>query len=102
MNKLYYTYMATNKNNTVLYTGITNNLERRAFKHKNKLFKGFTSEYSVNKIVWYDVFNSPDEAIAAEKKIKGWLRVKKVNLIRSINPKFQDLINDRDTSLSSG
>ena len=102
MNKLYYAYIATNKNNTVLYTGITNNLERRAFEHKNKLFKGFTSEYSVNKIVWYDVFNSPDEAIAAEKKIKGWLRVKKVNLIRSINPKFQDLINDRDPSLRSG
>jgi len=102
MNKLYYAYIATNKNNTVLYTGITNNLERRAFEHKNKLVKGFTSEYSVNKIVWYDVFNSPDEAIAAEKKIKGWLRVKKVNLIRSINPKFQDLINDRDPSLCSG
>jgi len=102
MNKLYYAYIATNKNNTVLYTGITNNLERRAFEHKNKLVKGFTSEYSVNKIVWYDVFNSPDEAIAAEKKIKGWLRVKKVNLIRSINPKFQDLINDRDPSLRSG
>jgi len=91
MSKYYYTYMATNKNNTTLYTGVTNNLERRSFEHKNKLVKGFTSKYNIYKIVWYDVFDSPSEAISAEKKIKGWTRAKKINLITSANQDFQDL-----------
>ena len=91
MSKYYYTYIATNKNNTTLYTGVTNNLERRSFEHKNKLVKGFTSKYNICKIVWYDVFDSPSEAISAEKKIEGWTRAKKINLITSANPDFQDL-----------
>ena len=91
MSKYYYTYIATNKNNTTLYTGVTNNLERRSFEHKNKLVKGFTSKYNICKIVWYDVFDSPSEAIYAEKKIKGWTRAKKINLITSANQDFQDL-----------
>ena len=91
MSKYYYTYIATNKNNTTLYTGVTNNLERRSFEHKNKLVNGFTSKYNICKIVWYDVFDSPSEAISAEKKIKGWTRAKKINLITSANPDFQDL-----------
>jgi len=90
--KEYLTYIATNKMNTVLYTGITNSLERRMFEHKNKLIPGFTSKYNVNKLIWYENFNSPEEAIAAEKKIKGWTRAKKLNLIRSINPNFNDLL----------
>jgi len=88
----YYTYIATNKLNTVLYTGITNDLERRMFEHKNKLISGFTSKYNVNKLIWYENFNSPEEAIAAEKKIKGWTRAKKLNLIKSTNPNFNDLL----------
>jgi len=92
MKKQYYIYIVTNKGNTVLYAGITNNLERRIFEHKNKLLKGFTSKYNVTKLVYYEVFNSPREAIAAEKKIKGWVRAKKINLIKSINPDFKDLI----------
>lgn len=100
MNKFYFTYIITNKNNTVLYVGVTDNLERRAFEHKNKLIKGFTSKYNINKIIWYDVFNSPQEAIEAEKKIKGWTRIKKVDLIQSMNPKFQDLTGDRDSSVA--
>jgi len=91
MKKQYYIYIVTNKRNTVLYVGITNNLERRIFEHKNKLLKGFTSKYNVTKLVYYEVFNSPREAIAAEKKIKGWIRAKKINLIKSINPDFKDL-----------
>ena len=91
MKKQYYIYIVTNKGNTVLYVGITNNLERRIFEHKNKLLKGFTSKYNVTKLVYYEVFNSPREAIAAEKKIKGWIRAKKINLIKSINPDFKDL-----------
>lgn len=69
---------------------------------KNKLIKGFALKYNVNKIVWYDVFSSPQEAIEAEKKIKGWVRIKKVNLIKSANPGFQDLVGDRDYSPPAG
>ena len=90
--KNYFVYIATNKRNTVLYTGVTNNLEKRMFEHKNKLIKGFTSKYNVVKLVYYEIFNSPKDAIVAEKKIKGWTRQKKIDLIRSMNKKFEDLI----------
>jgi len=90
--KEYFTYIATNKLNAVLYTGITNDLERRMFEHKNKLIPGFTSKYNVNKLIWYENFNSPEEAISAEKKIKGWARAKKLNLVKLINPNFNDLL----------
>lgn len=94
MKKQYYTYIATNFKNTVLYTGITNNLERRMYEHKNKLVIGFSSRYNVNKLIYYEVFNSPEEAILAEKKIKGWTRVKKINLIKENNPRFEDLLKE--------
>jgi putative endonuclease len=90
--KEYFVYIATNKLNTVLYTGITNDLERRMFEHKDKLIPGFTSKYNVDKLVWCEGFNSPEEAIAFEKKVKGWTRIKKLNLIKSINPSFNDLL----------
>jgi putative endonuclease len=89
--KQYYVYIATNQRNTVLYTGVTNNLERRIHEHKNKLTKGFTSKYNINKLVYFQELNNPEEAIAAEKRIKGWLREKKIRLIKSINPGFKDL-----------
>ena len=89
--KEYYTYIASNKANAVLYTGITNNIERRIFEHQNKLMPGFTSKYNVTKLIWFESFNSPEEAIAAEKKIKGWTREKKLNLIKSFNPNLNDL-----------
>ncbi len=92
MGKSYYVYIATNNRNTVFYTGITNDLSRRIFEHKNKLVKGFTSQYNITKLVYYEVFNSPEEAIVAEKKIKGWIRKKKIDLIKNINPEFRDLI----------
>ncbi len=90
---MYFTYIATNKNNTVLYAGITNNLERRIYEHSNKLTKGFTVKYNVKKLVWYEQFQTAYDAISAEKKIKGWKRDKKVALIKSINPEFRDLLN---------
>jgi len=62
------------------------------FEHNNKLIPGFTSKYNVNKLIWYENFNSPEEAISAEKKIKGWTREKKLNLIKSINQNFNDLL----------
>lgn len=91
-NRQYYVYIATNQRNTVLYTGVTNNLERRMFEHVNKLAQGFTANYNVNKLVWYEVFDSSEEAIDIEKKIKGWTRLKKIGLIRKTNPDFNDLL----------
>jgi len=92
MKKEYYTYIATNQRNTVLYTGITNDLMRRMSEHRNKLIKGFTAKYNINKLVYFERFGSSTEAISAEKKIKGWLRNKKINLIKNVNPKFNDLM----------
>jgi len=91
MKKQYYVYIATNKSNT-LYTGVTNDLHRRMYEHKNKLVKGFTSKYNINKLVFYEIFNNADDAIGAEKKIKGWDRKKKIELIKTKNPKFEKLI----------
>jgi putative endonuclease len=88
---LYYVYILTNKYNNVLYTGVTNNLIRRMYEHKNKQFKGFTSKYNVNKLVYYDYTENIESAISREKQIKGWSRQKKINLINSINPTWVDL-----------
>ncbi|WP_041721516.1 GIY-YIG nuclease family protein [Alkaliphilus metalliredigens] len=83
--------MLTNWNNKVLYTGVTNNLERRIYEHKNKLVKGFTAKYNVGKLVYFDYTSDVISAIAREKEIKGWARKKKNELIESINPQWNDL-----------
>ena len=83
-----------NKNNSVIYTGVTNNLVRRVYEHKNKLHKGFTSKYNVNKLVYYEVYNSPMQAIIREKQIKAGSRHKKINLIIRDNPDFKDLYEE--------
>lgn len=93
MEKQYYVYIMTNKSNT-LYTGVTNNLERRIYEHKDKIMEGFTKKYNINKLIYYQEFNNPEDAIAAEKKIKGWTRKKKIELIKSINSAFRDLAKD--------
>ena len=90
----YYVYIITNYSNKVLYVGVSGNLTRRIFEHKNKLIPGFSSRYNLNKLVFFEAFNTPEEAIAAEKKIKGWLRIKKIQLIESINPGWNDLSDD--------
>jgi len=81
----------TNRKRGVLYTGVTNNLERRVYEHKHKLSPGFASKYNCTRLVYYD--SSPDiaAAITAEKQIKGWLRRKKIALIESMNPEWKDL-----------
>ena len=89
--KEYSVYIATNRSNTVLYTGVTNDLLRRAYEHRNKLVKGFTSKYNVTKLIYWEAFDSPLEAIAREKQIKAGSRKKKLNLIRKKNPDFKDL-----------
>jgi putative endonuclease len=80
-----------NKTNTVVYTGVTNNLRRRVFEHKNKLVKGFTSKYNVNKLVYFEETEDVSTAIFREKQIKGWLRIKKIKLIQTRNQGFKDL-----------
>ncbi len=70
---------------------MTNSLEKRIYEHKNKLITGFTSKYNIDRLVFYQEFNSPEDAIEMEKKIKGWTRQKKINLISSHNPDVRDL-----------
>jgi putative endonuclease len=91
MTKNYYVYIMTNKYNTVLYTGVTNDLNRRVWEHKGKMIAGFTSWYNVTKLVYCEQFTDIRDAIAREKQIKGWLRAKKIALIESLNPKWEDL-----------
>jgi len=81
----------TNKNNTVLYTGITNDLKRRVYEHKEKLVGGFTNKYNVTKLIYYEVFDDPENAILREKQIKAGSRQKKIDLINSKNKEWLDL-----------
>ncbi len=87
----FYVYILTNKRNNVLYTGVTGNLEGRVKQHKSMVIAGFTKRYHVIKLVYYEEFDSPYDAIMREKQIKGWLRVKKEALVQSINPRWDDL-----------
>jgi len=89
--KYYYVYILSNKYNNVIYVGITNDLIRRVYEHKNKLVEGFTEKYNVNKLVYYELFNDPINAITREKQLKGYSRKKKVELINSFNPEWKDL-----------
>ena len=81
----------TNKNNAVLYTGVTSNIINRVTAHKNKMIEGFTSKYNVVKLVYFEDFATMPEAIAREKQIKGGSRQKKINLINKANPEWEDL-----------
>lgn len=80
--------------NTVLYVGVTDNLIKRIYQHKNKLVDGFTSKYNINKLVYYEIFEDIEEAIKREKQLKGGSREKKLELIKSKNPEFHDLYNE--------
>ena len=91
---MYYVYILANWNNKVLYTGVTNNLERRLYEHRNKLVDGFTKKYNVNKLVYFDLSENVESAIQREKQIKGWTRRKKNALIESVNPDWHDLSDD--------
>ena len=87
----YYVYIMANRSRT-LYTGVTNNLERRVYEHKHKLVEGFTKKYNITRLlVYYEQTSDIKAAIAREKQIKGWLRSKKVSLIESLNPNWSDL-----------
>ena len=88
--KQYYVYIMTNRSKT-LYTGITNNLQRRVFEHTNKLISSFTKKYNITKLVYYEVTDDVRSAIVREKQIKDWLKRKKIVLIESFNPTWRDL-----------
>ncbi len=93
--KNYYVYIATNCRHTVLYIGITNNVVNRANQHRNKVNKNsFTSKYNVDKVVYYEVFENSLNAITREKQLKGWARIKKINLIEKNNKEWNDLIEE--------
>ena len=91
---IYYVYILTNKRHTVLYTGLTNDLTRRVFEHKQKLVRGFTKKYNVDKLVYFEVFDFIDLAIAREKQVKKYSRAKKIALINKKNPNWIDLHNN--------
>jgi putative endonuclease len=88
---LYYVYILTNANHSVLYTGVTNDLVRRCLEHKQKKTKGFTKKYNVDKIIYFEIFDFIDRAIEREKQIKGYSRLKKNMLIDKFNPGWNDL-----------
>ena len=87
----YYVYILTNQRHTVLYTGVTSDLVTRVYQHKEKLVKGFTSEYNVEKLVYYEIFEDISEAILREKRIKNLVRRKKIELINNFNKNWEDL-----------
>jgi len=93
---MYFVYILANWNDSVLYIGVTNNLERRLYEHRNGLADGFTRKYNVHKLVYYEYTNEAYSAIAREKQLKGWNRAKKNALIAKMNPEWRDLSADWD------
>jgi len=91
--KWYYVYIMTNRSKT-LYIGITSKLHLRVLQHKTKTFKGFTSNYRIDRLVYWEQFKNVNAAIAREKQLKGWRRIKKIQLIVSMNPTWNDLSAD--------
>ena len=91
--KQYFVYIMASKSR-VLYTGVTNCLERRVLEHKQKTIQGFTSKYNITRLVFYESTHDIRQAITREKQIKGWWRAKKISLIESLNPEWKDLSED--------
>ncbi len=91
-----YTYIMTNKYNTVLYVGVTNDIRRRYFEHLFKINDGFTKKYNLDKLVYYECFEHKNDAIAREKSLKGKKREKKIALIKEINPEWKNLMEEDD------
>ena len=94
MDKQYYIYILSNETNTVVYTGVTNDLKRRVFEHKEKFVEGFTKKYNISKLVYYEVCQDVMSAISREKQLKGINRLKKNELITQFNPYWQDLYEE--------
>ncbi|NSW77063.1 MAG: GIY-YIG nuclease family protein [Candidatus Atribacteria bacterium] len=92
--KDYYVYILTNKNNRVLYIGVTNDLRRRIYEHQHGLVEGFSKRYNLKKLVYYEITPSIEGAIQREKQLKNWHREWKINLITQKNPEWRDLSSD--------
>ena len=88
---MYYVYILTNENGNVMYVGVTNDLKRRVYEHKNNLVEGFTSKYNVHKLVYFEQCGNVKDAIAREKQLKGWTRGKKNCLVEKQNPTWEEL-----------
>src|SRR6266550_1432942 len=95
--KRYYVYIMTNQSRT-LYIGVTNDLEHRVRQHRSRSIAGFTAKYHVTQLAWYEEFTNVNEAIACEKRLKGWTRAKKITLIEERNSRWEDLAADWFTS----
>ena len=91
---MYYVYILTNRKNGTLYIGVTNNLIKRVFEHKNKVFKGFTEKYDINKLIYYECYDNVEYAIQREKRMKKWNRNWKIELIEKNNKEWKDLYLD--------
>ena len=94
MDKQCYVYILTNKTNSVLYVGVTNDLKRRVYEHKNKLIEGFTKRYNVDRLVYYEAGGDVEGAIWREKQLNAGRRLKKIQLIENMNPDWRDLFED--------
>ncbi len=94
LNNVYYVYIMASQNDSVIYIGVTNNLIRRTYEHKNELVEGFSKKYKTHKLVYFEQTADVESAINREKQLKGWNRNKKINLIKLLNPEFKDLYLD--------
>jgi putative endonuclease len=94
MEKQYFVYIMTSISNSVLYTGVTSDLKKRIYQHRNKLIEGFTYQYNIAKLVYYEVFSEPLHAISREKRIKGGSRQKKIELVNQRNAEWRDLYDE--------
>ena len=94
MNKTYAVYIMTNYSQTSFYIGVTANLQKRVWEHKNKFVEGFTKKYNIDRLVYYELTDSVETAINREKQLKRWHRDWKINLIKEMNPEFKDLSTD--------
>jgi putative endonuclease len=90
----FYVYILASRQRGTLYTGVTNDLARRVFEHREKLAKGFTRQYDVTRLVYYETYDAPDTAIAREKRLKRWNREWKIQAIEAFNPEWRDLYED--------
>ena len=91
MEKVFTVYILTNYSQTSFYIGVTNDIKRRMYEHKNKLVEGFTEKYNIDILVYFENIDSPEVAIEREKQLKRWHRNWKINLVRKFNPEFKDL-----------
>ena len=94
LHRSYFVYSMTNRTRTVLYTGVTTDLKRRVWQHREKIFEGFTSRYQVERLVYYEMFDDVNSAIAREKQLKAGSRQKKIDLVNALNAEWRDLFDD--------